>query len=38
VKNNIAAVFELLSAYFPDTIILPAIGNNDGLIHDSAID
>lgn len=38
VKKNISATFELLRTYFPDTIIFPAIGNNDGRFHDSAID
>jgi hypothetical protein len=38
VKNNIAQSFNLLKEYFPDTVILPAIGNNDGRFHDSAID
>ena len=38
VKNNIKQSFDLLKEYFPDTVILPAIGNNDGRFHDSAID
>lgn len=38
VKNNIKQSFDLLKQYFPDTVILPAIGNNDGRFHDSAID
>ena len=38
VKNNIAESFKLLAEFFPDTVILPAIGNNDGRYHDSAID
>ena len=38
VKNNIKQSFDLLKEYFPDTIILPAIGNNDGRFDDSAID
>jgi len=38
VKNNISQSFKLLQEFFPDTVILPAIGNNDGRFHDSAID
>jgi hypothetical protein len=38
VKNNIAQSFNLLKEFFPNTVILPTIGNNDGRFHDSAID
>lgn len=38
VKENIAAVFNKLSEHFPDTVILPTFGNNDGRVHDQAID
>jgi len=38
VKNNIAAVYQLIAKYFPDTIVLPTIGNNDGHFHNMAID
>ena len=38
VKNNIAAVYKLVAKYFPETIVLPTIGNNDGRYHSLAID
>jgi len=38
VKENIAAVTEKLSEYFADTVMLPTFGNNDGRVHDQAID
>lgn len=33
VKNNYSSVMTLLQKHFPDTIILPTIGNNDGRYH-----
>jgi hypothetical protein len=38
VKNNITAVYQLVAKYFPETIVLPTIGNNDGRFHNLAID
>lgn len=38
VKLNIAATFNKLQEYFPNTVILPTFGNNDGRVHDEAID
>ena len=30
-----SGITQLLSKYFPDTIILPMIGNNDNMYHDN---
>lgn len=38
VKANLAATFAKFKEYFPDTMILPTFGNNDGRYHDEAID
>jgi len=38
VKNNIASVYQLVNKYFPETMVLPTIGNNDGHFHNMAID
>ena len=37
-KENIAAVYQLVAKYFPETIVLPTVGNNDGHFKDQAID
>jgi hypothetical protein len=38
VKTHIAAVYQIVSEYFPNTIVMPTIGNNDGRYHSMAID
>lgn len=38
VKENIAAVTQKLTVHFPFTVMLPTFGNNDGRVHDQAID
>jgi hypothetical protein len=38
VKENLKATFAKFKEYFPNTMILPTIGNNDGRFKDSAID
>jgi len=38
VKANIAATFAKFKEHFPNTLILPTFGNNDGRYHDEAID
>lgn len=38
VKENISAVYQVITKYFPNTIVLPTIGNNDGRYHSIAID
>jgi hypothetical protein len=38
VKQNLKATFDKLSMHFPNTILLPVFGNNDGRVHDNAID
>lgn len=38
VKENLQATWAKLTAQFPNTVILPTIGNNDGRFHDQAID
>lgn len=37
-KNNLAASNSLIAKYFPNSIVLPNIGNNDGRYHQNAID
>lgn len=38
VKANLAATFAKFKEHFPNTMILPTFGNNDGRYHDEAID
>ena len=38
VKLNLEATFSKLAEAFPDTLIVPTFGNNDGRYHDEAID
>ena len=38
VKANLAATFAKFQEHFPNTVILPTFGNNDGRYHDEAID
>jgi hypothetical protein len=38
VKQNLADTWAYFSEYFPKTISLPTIGNNDGRYHNQAID
>ncbi len=38
VKANLQATFSKLVEHFPQTVIIPTIGNNDGRYHDEAID
>jgi hypothetical protein len=38
VKANFKATFDKFNEHFPDTIILPTFGNNDGRYKDEAID
>lgn len=38
VKKNLEATFTKLAEAFPDTLIVPTFGNNDGRYHDEAID
>lgn len=38
VKANLQATFAKFKEYFPNTIVLPTVGNNDGRYKDSAID
>lgn len=38
VKVNLKATYDLLQSYFPNTVMLPTFGNNDGRYHDEAID
>ena len=38
VKQNLEATFTKLAIAFPDTLIIPTFGNNDGRYHDEAID
>ena len=37
-KKSQAAVADLFKQYFPDTLIVPTLGNNDGKYHNQAID
>lgn len=38
VKKNLQATWAKLTEHFPNTLILPTVGNNDGRYHDQAID
>ena len=38
VKANLKATFGKFQQHFPNTVILPTFGNNDGRYHDEAID
>jgi hypothetical protein len=38
VKENLTATFTKLKEHFPNTLILPTFGNNDGRVHNEAID
>lgn len=38
VKKNLEATFMKLAEAFPTTLIVPTFGNNDGRVHDQAID
>lgn len=38
VKKNLSATWDMFKHYFPNTLILPTIGNNDARFHDQAID
>jgi hypothetical protein len=38
VKENLQDTWDVLTQYFPNTMILPTLGNNDGRFHDQAID
>jgi predicted phosphodiesterase len=38
VKANLQATFNKFNEHFPNTVILPTFGNNDGRVHDEAID
>jgi hypothetical protein len=38
VKANLQATFNKFNEHFPNTVILPTFGNNDGRYHDEAID
>ena len=38
VKQNLATTWAMFAHYFPNTMILPTVGNNDGRFHDEAID
>jgi hypothetical protein len=38
VKQNLLATFTKLAEAFPNTVIVPTFGNNDGRYHNEAID
>lgn len=38
VKSHLQSTWEFLEQYFPNTVMLPTIGNNDGRYHNEAID